>query len=357
MNIAIIGAGASALFLQALLKNKYDITIFERNKKIASKLLASGNGRCNLLNINASSNDYNNKGFMDKVFSKVNTMDILKIFNKLGLTTTIDEEGRVYPISLSSETVLNILTDKMNAKVELNYIVKSIKKVGDKYQINDYKTLFDYCVLASGSSAAIIEEKQNLCYDYLKLFNLSPKSINPSLVGFKIKNSLKGLFGVRCKALCKLYVDNMLIHEERGEVIFKEDGISGIVIMNMSSYYNRTNKNRSYITLDILEGINPNNLKGALNPKMYLYVIENRIDIHSFRLDIVDTYGIKDSQVINGGIDVSNISDTFRLNNDKNIFLMGEMLDIDGICGGYNLSFAFMSAYIVGSELGYENKD
>lgn len=357
MNIAIIGAGASALFLSALLKNKCDITIFERNKKIASKLLASGNGRCNMLNIDACANDYNNKEFMEKLFKKVNTKDILEIFNNMGITTTIDSEGRVYPISLSSETVLNVLLDNVVADIEFNYIVTKISKVGSKYQINDYNKLFDYVVLASGSSASIVEAKQDLCYSYLKSLNLSLNKLNPSLVGFRVKNSLKGLSGVRSKVLATLYVDGKMIHRERGEVIFKDDGISGIVIMNMSSYYNRTNKRNAYITLDILEGLYPFSLKGALAPKMYLYVTENGIDIHSFRLDIIDTYGIKDAQVINGGVDLENITDTFRLKKDKNIFLMGEMLDIDGVCGGYNLSFAFMSAYIVGSELENENKN
>ena len=137
MNIAIIGAGASALFLSALLKNKHNIVLFERNKKIASKLLASGNGRCNLLNLNANPNSYNNCEFMEKVFRRYNVFDIKKIFERMGLEMISDDEGRVYPISLISETVLDILLDNIDAKIELNYIVNRITKVGSKYQIND----------------------------------------------------------------------------------------------------------------------------------------------------------------------------------------------------------------------------
>ena len=355
MNIAIIGAGASALFLSALLKNKHNIVLFERNKKIASKLLASGNGRCNLLNLNANPKSYNNCEFMEKVFSRYNVFDIKKIFERMGLEMISDDEGRVYPISLISETVLDILLDNIDAKIELNYIVNRITKVGSKYQINDYNILFDKVVLASGSSASIVNDKQELCYNYLKSLDLKTTKLNPSLVGFKSIKLFKEISGVRSKAKVSLYADGKIIHTEDGEVIFKDDGISGIVVMNMSSYYSRLNPKKAYLSLDLLEGLNPSNLKGALNPKLYRYVTSNHIDIHSFIVDIKSTYDIKDAQVVNGGVDIKSIDDFFRLRKDNNIYLMGEMLDIDGVCGGYNLSFAFLSALIVGSDFGYEN--
>ena len=356
MNIAIVGCGASALFLSAILDKKFNITIFERNKKIASKLLASGNGRCNLTNIYASPKCYNNESFMAKLFKRVSVDDILNKFKDFGLETVQDSEGRVYPLSNISETVLNILLDNISAKIELNYTVETIKKINGKYKINDYNTLFDIVILASGSSASIIESKQNLCYNYLDSLNLKVNNIKPSLVGFKTKNCYKELIGVRSKALVSLYIDDKLVHCESGEVIFKDGGISGIVIMNMSSYYNRYNSKKARIELDILEGINPINLKGALNPKMYDTILKYNLNPHNIVLDIIGTYSISDAQVISGGVDLSFIDDNFRLKNDNNIYLLGEMLDIDGLCGGYNLTFAFMSAYIVGSELN-ENKN
>ncbi len=356
MNIAIVGCGASALFLSAMLDKKYNVVIFERNKKIASKLLASGNGRCNLTNIFASPSCYNNEYFMSDLFKRVSVDDILKKFHEMGLETVVDSEGRVYPLANISETVLNILLDNINAKIELNYTVESIKKVNSKYQINDYNKLFDIVILASGSSASIIESKQNICYNYLDSLNLKINNLKPSLVGFITKNSYKELIGVRSKAFVSLYINDKLIHSEAGEVIFKENGISGIVIMNMSSYYNRHKIKSARIELDILEGVNPKNLKGALNPKIYDVVMKYGLNPHNIVLDIKSTYNISDAQVISGGVDLSLIDNNFRLKNDNNIYLLGEMLDIDGVCGGYNLTFAFMSAYIVGSELN-ENKN
>lgn len=343
MNIAIIGCGASALYFAAT--NKTDsITIFERNKKIASKLLASGNGKCNLLNINATPNDYNNKKFMEELFLRVSPKDIYDTFTNLGLSIKTDEEGRCYPISESSQTVLNILEKNMHSKIILEHTVKSINKIGDKYKIDSYDLLFDKVILATGSSASIIKDKSRLCYDYLKDIKLT--RLRPSLTGF-ITESLDKISGVRVKALVKLLDGNNLIHEEAGEVIFKNDGISGIVVMNMSSYYNRYNLKNPILELDLLPGYNPKDLEGALNPKLYSYVKSEGINPHKMILNIKDTYSFENAQVVSGGVDINEINNDFSLKKDKNIFLMGEMLDIDGVCGGYNLLFAFASAEIV----------
>lgn len=357
MKIAIIGAGASSLFLSMILKDKCDITIFERGKKIASKLLASGNGRCNLLNKNISPENYNNSSFIKNLLNKVTFNDIYAIFKEKGLEMVIDDEGRVYPISNISSTVLDIMLDNISANIVLNHTVKNISKKGNKYIVDEYKTEFDYIVLGSGSIASIPLLKQTDCYKYLESLNIKTTPLKPSLVGFKTKQSFKDIQGVRVKALVSLYSGHDLIHTERGEVIFKNDGISGIVIMNMSSYYNRIASNNAYITLDILEGLNPINLKGALNPILYKYVITNKIDVHKFKIDILTTYDFESSQVVSGGVSISCINDNFSLKSDNHIFLMGELLDIDGVCGGYNMFFAFASSYIVGGVLRNEIKN
>ncbi len=357
MKIAIIGAGASGLFLSMLLKDKYDITIFERNKKVGSKLLASGNGRCNLLNENINPNNYNNQTFIKRLLNKVSFQDIYNVFKEKGLQMISDDEGRVYPLSNISSTVLNIMLDNINANIILNHSVQKISKKGFKYLIDDYKEEFDYVILGSGSIASLPLDKQKSTYNYLDSLNIKTTNLKPSLVGFKTKEILKDIQGVRVKALVKLYVDGKLLHTERGEVIFKNDGISGIVIMNMSSYYNRYNKSNAYLLLDILEGLDNVYLKGALNPVLYDYVIKNIIDVHNFKLNIIDTYDTTSAQVISGGVSTELINDNFSLIKDKNIYLMGEMLDIDAVCGGYNMFFAFASSYIIAGDLGYENKN
>lgn len=349
MKLAIIGAGAGALYLASKLKN-FDITIFERSKKIGSKLLASGNGKCNLLNINARGCDYNKSSFVSKLLDLYSPKFILNEFNKLGLLTKIDDEGRVYPNCESSLAVVNLLLDNIHANIVLEYPVNTISKINNKYKINDYEELFDYVVLATGSCASLKKEYQMIPYNYLSSLNIKLTPLSSSLVGFKVYNDIKKLSGLRVKTNVKLYVDNELIHEERGEVIFKNDGISGIVIMNMSSYYNDTNKKNAYIVLDLLYPYLEKdivNIKGAIHPLLYSYYISRKLtknDLSNFKLDILDTYEKENAQVISGGVDILLINDDLSLKSDNKVYLMGEMLDIDGICGGYNLLFAFLCA-------------
>ena len=355
MNIAIIGCGASALYY-AVNDKINNIVIFEKNKKIASKLLASGNGKCNLLNLNAKPSDYNNEEFMKSVFNTFSPKDIYVNYASLGLSMKVDEEGRVYPISESSQNVLNILLKNTKAKIITEYKVNKITKINGKYKINDYDMLFDKIILASGSSANIIKDKQSDCYKYLSDLNIKLTPLKPSLTGF-ITNNLKEISGIRVKASVKLFNNKKLISTESGEIIFKDDGISGIVVMNMSSRLNRLDVKDPYLEIDLIPGINPKDLEGALNPNLYKYILKNNIDPHKFILNIKSTYDIMHSQVVSGGVDLNMINNDFSYVKDNNIYMMGEMLDIDGICGGYNLLFAFLSASIVLRSINNENSN
>lgn len=348
MRLAIIGAGASGLVLASRLKGLCDITIYEKNKKIGSKLLASGNGRCNILNLSEYYNNYNNNDFISNIINKVSIADVYNYYESLGLYLYSDLEKRVYPKSESSQTVLDILLDNIDAQILLETPVLSLKKKDNKFIIND-KDYYDYVVLASGSSASIVKDP-NLCYDYIKKMNLKLTDLKPSLCGFKTKDNIKGLEGVRIKANVSLYKHDKLIHKEFGEVIFKSDGISGIVIMNMSSYYNRYNdKDGFYLVLDMLYDIDINNdlnLKGLLNPKMYKYVLNNNLNkfnLKEFKINILKTYDMIDAQVCHGGIDLNEVSN-LELKKYPGCFVMGEVLDIDGVCGGFNLLFASLCA-------------
>ena len=295
---------------------------------------------------------------MENVFKKYNAIDVLNYFNnKLNLFTIVDNEGRVYPRSESSLNVLNILLDNIKASFVLDYPVLNIKKINDKYQINDYQKLFDVVILSSGSKAGIKDDKAGNIYSYLDSLNLKLTELNPSLSGFKTKVFVKPLSGLRVKAFVKLFIDEKLIHEEFGEVIFKDDGISGIVIMNMSSYYNRHKGRNAYISLDLLYGLDIDKIKdvkGVCHPLLYDYYMNNNLDIYdlkNFKLPIKSLYPYSNCQVINGGIDLSEINEDFSLKKHKNIFASGEVLDIDGLCGGYNLLFAFLSAFIISDKL------
>ena len=375
MRVGIIGAGASGLFLASYLSrySDYDITIFERNKKIGSKIKASGNGKCNFSNYKALPSDYNNESFIEELFRNTKKEELFNYLSEIGFMFKFDEEGRMYPITNSSESFLNLLTAEFkNVKILLDSPVSKIDKKNSKYIVNGLE--FDKVVLATGSNASIAKDKWNFTYDYLRSLDLKMVDTKPSLVGFKVKENVKDLSGFRSKASVSLFENDKLIFKEFGEVIFKDDGISGIVVMNASHYYN--NK-KEFLSLNLLPGVEVNELKyklkkrydykqnieyaltGLLHPSLIKYFIKNRINdidtiistLTNFKLNIVDTYSLEFAQVSKGGVDVSEIDSSFRLKKDNNIYILGEMLDINGVCGGYNLMFAFLSALTASKEL------
>ena len=341
-NVAIIGAGACGLMLSTILtKNGIKHTIFNTGK-IGNKILASGNGRCNISNYNVTSDKYHNKNISKIV--EAYKKELFSLFTDLKIYTKIDDEGRMYPISESSLSVLNILLKNSNAKfVDLE--VSDIKKENNKYLIND--ELFDYVVIAIGSPAGY---KNKDSFKLLDNLNLKYKKFMPSLVGFKTNLKIKEISGARSKAIAYLYNDNKEVASETGEVIFKDDGISGICIMNLSSYYNHIDKKNPYILLDLADK-DYDDYSSVLNPKLLNYINKNNIDPHKFIIPIKETYSLEFAQVANGGIIEEEINDNLSLKKYKNIFVGGEVIDVDGLCGGYNLMFAFTSAIKISKEI------
>ena len=348
MNIAIIGAGACGLLLANLLnEKKISYKIFNKGK-VGRKILASGNGRCNISNNNLSKNSYNNDFAYKLVNDNIN--DLFELFNKLHIYTKSDDEGRMYPLSESSQSVLNILLNNINKDDIIDLEVNNISKKNNLYYINNTYGPFDKIIIAIGSNASYKKP-----YNSLKIIddlNLKFNDFMPSLVGFKTNLKLKEISGVRQKGNVSLYNNDKLIHTEDGEFIFKDDGISGICIMNISSFYQRlNNKSKSYIKLDL----SPNNdykyLDSVLNPKLLKYIKNNNIDYHNFIIPIKDVYDFEFAQVSHGGIDISEINDNLSLKKDNNIYVGGEIIDVDGLCGGYNLMFAFTSAIIISKNI------
>lgn len=240
MKVAIIGGGASGLMCASFLKrnnSKLDITIYEKNKGLGRKILASGNGKCNFMNYKATIFDYNNPDFVKNIFNNTNKEDVINYFAGLGLLFKFDQEGRMYPQSESSETILKLLTDDLkNTNIKLDTKVFSLQAQNDKIIINNDE-VYDYALLASGSFAGIIPSKSLDIYSYYNNLGLKQERLKPVLVGLKVKENLKSIGGYRAK--CIINYEGEENYQERGEVIFKGDGISGICIMNASRYFKK----------------------------------------------------------------------------------------------------------------------
>ena len=134
--------------------------------------------------------------------------------------------------------------------------------------------------------------------------------------------------------------------------MFKDNGISGICVMNLSSYYNnyKDRINKAYIKIDLVDG-DYDDYESIIQPKLYNYIIKNKIDVHSMLINITSTYEMEFAQVASGGIDLSEVNDNLSLKKYNNIYAGGEILDIDAICGGYNLMLAFSSAIVIGRSI------
>lgn len=365
-NIAVIGAGASGLFLahQLVEQKEMQVYVFEKNKNVGTKLRASGGGKANIFNEHIQPEDYNDPDSIRQLLQQVTPSTLQNAFEQMGLALIADEEGRVYPCTEFSQTVVDILWNPKhpNLHPELEYEVKNIFHQEGKWRINDYPIDFDYVVIASGTPANAIEKNRKGYNAFLTNFNLQAHPFQPSLVGFKIKDYPKILSGCRTKVIASLYQKEDLIYEEAGEVTFKDDGISGIVILNLSAYYNRlADKSNCHLELNLMSS-NPGidiqhhlqqfqSLKGILHPKLNQLYEQKPFDVKKFKLEIADTYEMEYAQVCHGGIDMKEVNPNFSLKKHPDVFVTGEVLNIDGICGGYNLFFAFASAAVVADHL------
>ena len=376
--VIIIGCGASGIMC-ALKSKQKNIAIIDSNTKPAKKILVTGNGRCNLTNINLTSKHYNVN--IDKFLNKFDVNKTLSFFNSLGLETYSDEEGRVYPISNSAKSVVDVLVNKLDKFINLilGKQVTSIKKENNLFIIEAEDELFSckkLVIATGGNSKSILEQ---LKIDYCPFI--------PSLVALK-SNSVKDLNGIKVSNVLVTCVNSLgQSKSEKGEVLFKEGGLSGIVIFNMSSLFSRINNFKGKILIDLLPQISEQSLIAKLNNRKNLNVkldkffvgffqnaIANEIfkqakintNINSLNLtDIQIKCLVKviknlsfsvdgcfdNNQIFSGGVALENLNENLCSKKDSNLFFAGEVCNVDGECGGYNLQWAWTSGSIVGESL------
>lgn len=376
--IAIVGAGASGLMLGMLLSQspQNQVVIFEKNSKVGQKLRASGGGKANVLNHNLSPNAYNNSAFVQSLFQEFPIEHLKSLFENQGMLLRIDEEERIYPATMSAQSVVDWLLHNLGENVQLlcETEVRRIQQKDKRWKLLfDTKIqnllmecLFDYVVLATGSAAGISPKNASNYNSYLSSFYLKHTPLSPSLVGFKIKKYPKSLFGCRSRAKVSLCQGDRTVYSEIGEVMFKEDGVSGIVVLNISSVYNRLkNKANCTLQLDLLCDYPELDEKrywkqfgtfcGVLPPKLNALYEKKPFSLRKFCLEIDALYGMEFAQVCHGGVSVEELNAHWELKKFPGIYMMGELLDIDGACGGFNLAFAFASACKVAKELIHGN--
>lgn len=374
----IIGTGASGCMCAISSTNK-NIAILDSSHQIAKKILVTGNGRCNLSNTHADSSRFNRN--IDKYLAQFSVDDTLDFFKSIGLVTYSDDMGRVYPISNSAKSVMDILDREVrkHADVYTNTTVTNITRLNDGFEIKTDTDTFtcNKVILATGG---------NTLQESLENMGINTTPISPSLVALHT-NSTKNLANVRISNVKVTATCNGNTMTDTGEVLFKDSGLSGIVSFNLSILYARNHNFNGNISIDLLPDMTDNELSDLLHDrksldvslsKYFVGLFQNQVadeilrqsklntNINSKNLtdrDIdtlistirnlsfaVDGY-YDNNQVYSGGVSLENLSDTLEYNNIPHLYLIGEICDVDGECGGYNLQWAWTSGHIVGGNL------
>ena len=390
--LAVIGGGASGVI--AAIEAKYidealEVTVFERLPRILKKLLATGNGRCNFTNENLSpSHFYGEAAFLRRILTSPHA-DTENYFRTLGLMS-YNEDGRIYPRSQQAASVRDLLEAKLNdsaINVITDCAVTELRKKNNGFIVNG--EYFDAVIVSGGGKAAPVHGSDGSAYKLLEGFGHKVTSLYPALCGLTTKDKcLNSLKGVRAEGNAALYSGNRLLGEESGEIQFTDKGISGIPVMNLS-HLCKSNK-ALMLTIDfceeltedqIIEHINtvkstaPHRecetvLSGLLNSKIG-FVVMNKANIKAhteigslskgqiytlcesikgFTFTINGTRGFDTAQVTCGGINTDGINPATMMSKlAEGLFICGEIIDIHGDCGGYNLHLAWTTGRIAGN--------
>ncbi len=362
MKIGIVGAGASGVFLAIRLKESnpsFDVTLIERNDKILKKVLVTGNGRCNYANTGELKEKYNNE-LANKLLKEFTPSDIVKAFDSFGVHPTYID-NLVFPTSLSAQTVVLMMSKKiatLGIKVFTNEKVIDYQKKNAQFVVKteNKEFIFDKLVLSSGGKSYPQLGTDGTVIDILNKHGYKIKELSPTLAPIKVKENTKKISGQRVRSRVYLYQDHKAIYQEDGEVLFKDDGLSGIVILNISSRINRLNNLKNVqIILDLApnyQEINKKQYDEYVSPKIAEYLLANNLDIHHLVFSFKVFYDYQIAEVSHGGLALEEVSDSLESKKEKGLYFTGELLDVDGMCGGYNLMFAFASAEKVKKALG-----
>lgn len=386
MKVAIIGGGASGLAAAITIKREkpeIDVTILEKLDTVGKKILATGNGRCNLSNFVIQEECYNgDHDIIHTVLDDFDAVGALEFFNSLGLKIR-DEDGRLYPYSMNASNVVALLkreATNLGVKIKTNCKVESLDS---NFKING-KTKYDAVILALGGKAAPQHGTDGDGYKLLKNLGIKYQPITPALVQVKVAEDVKDLKGVRFKGVLFLRDedddDEKPIKFQEGELLFTDYGISGIPAMQLSGDIAEMTARGEKPHLNIcftpdlgLSDINeylenqvdsgkvgPEILYGILNEKLSKYIFDkNNGDLNHIALDVMSleftatgTNGYKDAQVTRGGVGQDELEEwSLMTKKVPNLFITGELLNVDGTCGGFNLHFAWGSGIKAGKEV------
>lgn len=400
MKVAVIGGGASGLVAAiAAAKNGAEVTIYEKLNRVGKKILATGNGRCNYTNMNLSLDCYhsNNLKMAEEAMNFFDLDKTLIFFKDLGIYPYVDESGKVYPSSLQASSLLDVLryeAKRLKVEEKTDFNVTALRKNKDKFSIIGNDTLIaDRVILATGGKASPQLGSDGKGYEIARFFGHEIIEPSPALVQLKLKGKyFKRIAGIRFEGRAKAYNKDKLIREEEGEILFTDYGISGPPILQLSRkvIHDLNKGNQPYLSIDMFpdhskldlheilqdrfnrigyktleEGMigfinkklipvvlyeagfdDLNKLCSSLNKKEIFKIIDI---LKEWKFDVTGHNSWQQAQSTAGGIKLTQVNPkTLESLKVKGLYFAGEILDVDGDCGGFNLQWAWSSGYTAG---------
>jgi len=405
--VIVIGAGASGLMAAiTAAEHGASVTVLEQNDRPGRKILATGNGKCNLTNMDMSPDHYHGGDFalMGKILSRFSNEDTLHFFHHIGLRT-LDRNGWIYPYTEQSSQVLRLLlmeAQKRNVRIKCNEKIVRVQpyqqdhnpdqvhKSGFHVYTASWTYTADSVIIATGSPASSVHGSSDSAMCFARDLHIQTVPFLPSLVPLKIRENLTNLWaGTRVHATVQLFVDKVLIASDTGEVQLTDFGVSGIPVFQISRFaakgisdkkpvcalldfmpdmdeaslyqdlLNRAAARPGASVSDLLIGLLPDKLisvfaektsSGKGNDAQLLR--KTAAKIKAFSVTVTGTAGLRHAQICSGGILTEELTEDMECRKIPGLYVTGEAVNIDGPCGGYNLQWAWASGYVAGLHAG-----
>lgn len=380
-SVLVIGAGASGITAAIFAAREgAHVTVLEHNEKPGKKLCATGNGRCNLSNEKQNREAYRGEApdFVNAIFAQFFLEDTRLFFENLGLALQ-SRNGYLYPRSNQAASVLSVLlmeAKRLSVKIKTREHVREIKRLAGGFSVltDTWHYEADAVILASGSLAGNISGADGSGYALARSLGHSLIKPLPALVPLRCKGSKMKWAGVRAEGEAVLSIDGQATFRDRGELQLTEYGVSGIPIFQISRYavraLERGQKVRLFLNFlpeykkeeamrflkerrekfpqrskkELLTGLFPEKLISFFceQPELFKAVCE-------LELEVVSAYSMESAQVCSGGIPGAEVhAETLESALVPGLFFAGEILNVDGACGGYNLQWAWSSGAVAG---------
>lgn len=394
MKVVIIGGGASGITSAITARRKgYDVVVLEKNSSLLKKLKITGNGHCNYYNEDQDLCHYHsdNSELISMMINSVNLENVSLFFDSIGIIPRI-KNGYYYPFSNQAISVCSSLileAQKLGVVLDTDVEVQEVKK-SNRFQIITTNGVYeaDKVIVSTGGMSYQKTGSDGFGYRELKRLGHNINLLLPGLTPLIIANPKKEWKGIRTDVSISLLENNKLVRKESGEIQLTEDGISGICTMQLSSYIskglylgkdegirinflpfidedsffafmdNRSRKMKNRTVMELLEGVlnyklisvilkkEQNLIWDECNNKEREFIKKNLL---SYMVEVVDTKSFDYSQVTLGGVSLLEVNlETMESKKVKDLYITGELLDITGDCGGYNLTIAWITGLIAG---------